>query len=121
MENFTDTFPVTRFFAKNSMTSSNQEISHKMICSLSLNQEIQFSMIIFKKEDFKRIWPYGEESLFAFIDMRHTATTLLISTGIDLKTVQEICGHENIMTTMNYTHLLADNIKKVADLFSISG
>lgn len=56
-----------------------------------------------------------------FHDLRHTATTLLISMGIDLKTVQEICGHEDISTTMNYTHLIADNIKKVADLFSIVG
>jgi site-specific recombinase XerD len=56
-----------------------------------------------------------------FHDLRHTAATLLISSGIDLKTVQEICGHEDITTTMRYTHLIADNIKKVADLFSITG
>lgn len=56
-----------------------------------------------------------------FHDLRHTAATLLISSGIDLKTVQEICGHEDITTTMRYTHLIADNIKKVADLFTISG
>lgn len=56
-----------------------------------------------------------------FHDLRHTAATLLISSGIDLKTVQEICGHEDITTTMRYTHLIADNIKRVADLFSITG
>lgn len=56
-----------------------------------------------------------------FHDLRHTAATLLISAGVDLKTVQEICGHEDITTTMNYTHLIADNIKRVAELFSISG
>lgn len=55
-----------------------------------------------------------------FHDLRHTAATLLIASGIDLKTVQEICGHENILTTMNYAHLIADNIKRVADLFSIA-
>lgn len=56
-----------------------------------------------------------------FHDLHHTATTLFISAGIDLKTVQEICGHEDITTTMNCTHLLTDNIKKVADTFSITG
>lgn len=56
-----------------------------------------------------------------FHDLRHTAATLLISSGIDLRTVQEIFGHEDITTTMNYTHLIGDNIKKVADLFSITG
>ncbi len=59
--------------------------------------------------------------LIRFHDLRHTAATLLISSGIDLKTVQEICGHEDITTTMRYTHLIADNIKRVADLFSITG
>lgn len=55
-----------------------------------------------------------------FHDLRHTATTLLIASGVDLRTVQEICGHENILTTMNYAHLIADNIKKVADIFAIT-
>lgn len=55
-----------------------------------------------------------------FHDLRHTVATLIISVGVDLKTVQEICGHEDITTTMRYTHLIADNIKRVADTFSIS-
>lgn len=75
----------------------------------------------FQKRRFQKDLALWGGKPIRFHDMRHTAATLLISTGIDLKTVQEICGHENIMTTMNYTHLLADNIKKVADLFSISG
>ncbi len=55
-----------------------------------------------------------------FHDMRHTATTLLIATGVDLKTVQSICGHEDIKTTMNYVHLIGDRIKEVARSFSIA-
>ncbi len=54
-----------------------------------------------------------------FHDMRHTATTLLIASGVDLKTVQSICGHEDIKTTMNYVHLIGDRIKEVAKTFSI--
>jgi integrase len=54
-----------------------------------------------------------------FHDMRHTATTLLIASGVDLKTVQSICGHEDIKTTMNYVHLIGDRIKEVAKNFSI--
>lgn len=34
-----------------------------------------------------------------FHDFRHTATTLMISSNIDLKTVQSILGHEDIKTT----------------------
>jgi len=54
-----------------------------------------------------------------FHDLRHTAITLLIAAGIDLKTVQEIAGHKDIKTTMGYTHLLAERIKHVAQNFSI--
>jgi hypothetical protein len=54
-----------------------------------------------------------------FHDLRHTATTLMIASGLDLKTVQEICGHQKITTTMNYTHLLGDSIRKAARSFSI--
>lgn len=54
-----------------------------------------------------------------FHDLRHTATTLMIGNGIDLKTVKEICGHKDIATTMGYTHLLGDNLKQVARSFSI--
>jgi integrase len=54
-----------------------------------------------------------------FHDLRHTATTLMIGNGIDLKTVKEICGHKDIATTMNYAHLLGDNLRQVARTFSI--
>ena len=43
----------------------------------------------------------------------------MIGNGIDLKTAQEICGHKDIATTMNYAHLLGDNLKAVARSFSI--
>jgi site-specific recombinase XerD len=52
--------------------------------------------------------------------MRHTATTLLISSGVDLKTVKEICGHADIATTMNYVHMVSGAIEKVALNFSIT-
>jgi integrase len=56
-----------------------------------------------------------------FHGLRHTATTLMIANGVDIKTVQEICGHQNITTTMKYTHLLAGSVKSVAQLFTITG
>ncbi len=74
----------------------------------------------FQRRFQKDLELWGGKSI-RFHDLRHTAATLLISANVDLRTVQEIFGHEDITTTMNYTHLIADNIKKVADLFSISG
>lgn len=54
-----------------------------------------------------------------FHDLRHTATTLLLSSGVDIKTVKEICGHSNIGTTMIYAHLIPGSVAKVASTFSI--
>ena len=37
--------------------------------------------------------------------MRHTCATLMIKSGVDVKTIQEILGHSQINTTKIYTHL----------------
>ena len=55
-----------------------------------------------------------------FHDIRHTATTLLIANGVDIKTVKEICGHADIATTMNYVHMISGSINKVAQTFSVA-
>jgi integrase len=56
-----------------------------------------------------------------FHDLRHTATTLLISSGVDVRTAKEVCGHSDIKTTMIYAHLVDSNIDKAALNFSIGG
>jgi len=38
---------------------------------------------------------------------------------LDIKTVQEICGHKDVTTTMNYVHLLGDSIRQAARSFSV--
>jgi integrase len=54
-----------------------------------------------------------------FHDLRHTAATLMIANGVDIKTVKEICGHADITTTMNYVHLLSGSIANVSKVFSL--
>ncbi len=54
-----------------------------------------------------------------FHDLRHTAATLMLSQGIDVKTVKEILGHEDLTTTMNYVHLLGKKIQQVSRTFSV--
>ena len=37
--------------------------------------------------------------------LRHTAATLMYGNGVDIRTLQEVLGHESIKTTEIYTHI----------------
>jgi integrase len=54
-----------------------------------------------------------------FHGLRHTAATLMLASGVDVKTVQEIMGHKDIQTTMKYVHLLGANVKRASETFKI--
>lgn len=52
---------------------------------------------------------------FSSHKLRHTAATILLSRGVDLKTLQELLGHEHLGTTEIYTHIESTDLKIAAE------
>ena len=61
-----------------------------------------------------------DASNFSAHKLRHTAATMMLSGGVDVKTVQEVLGHENLNTTQIYTHIENTELKIAAQANPLS-
>ena len=43
--------------------------------------------------------------------LRHTAATLMMQNGVDVRTVQEVLGHQSLSTTQIYTHVNSPQLR----------
>ncbi len=46
--------------------------------------------------------------------LRHTAATLMLQNGVDVRTLQELLGHEHLNTTQIYTHVESESLRDAA-------
>ena len=53
--------------------------------------------------------------------LRHTAATLMYKNGVDIRTLQDVLGHENVNTTMIYTHINDANMLEAANRNPLAG
>ena len=109
------------------IASTKNESSNRTIyvndCILELINKLEKkSDFIFNKEHidnitkwFKRFLKKNNLKDMRFHDLRHTHATLLISNGVNMKTVSARLGHSSINTTLNlYTHSLSEDDKKAS-------
>lgn len=52
--------------------------------------------------------------------LRHTAATLMLQNGVDVRTLQELLGHENLNTTQIYTHVDNSELRIAAEANPLS-
>ncbi|MDR0862905.1 MAG: tyrosine recombinase XerC [Oscillospiraceae bacterium] len=57
-----------------------------------------------------------DSTRFSSHKLRHTAATLMLRSGVDVRTLQELLGHEHLNTTQIYTHVESDSLREAARL-----
>ena len=55
-----------------------------------------------------------DASKYSAHKLRHTAATLMLQNGVDVRTLQELLGHEHLNTTQIYTHVDSTDLKIAA-------
>ena len=61
-----------------------------------------------------------DSTQFSAHKLRHTAATMMLSGGVDVKALQEVLGHENLNTTQIYTHIENTELKIAAEANPLS-
>lgn len=63
----------------------------------------------------KRLLAAGlDASQYSSHKLRHTAATLMLQNGVDVRTLQEVLGHEHLNTTQIYTHVDNEDLRTAA-------
>ena len=57
---------------------------------------------------------------YHFHCLRHTFITNLIKSGVNINYVKEIAGHSGIQTTMNYIHIVTNDLRDAVNKISIA-
>ena len=63
----------------------------------------------------KAVTQAGLDPKYSPHKLRHTAATLMLNNGVDVRTLQDVLGHENLGTTQIYTHISDANRKMAVD------
>lgn len=69
----------------------------------------------------KRLTAAGLDSTqYSSHKLRHTAATLMLQNGVDVRAVQEVLGHDHLNTTQIYTHIDNESLRTAAKAIPLS-
>ena len=81
------------------LSGQNKRISRSMVHTLVKNHLSQAGL---------------DSTQYSSHKLRHTAATLMLQNGVDVKAVQEVLGHEHLNTTEIYTHVDNESLRVAA-------
>lgn len=84
------------FFLSNRRTRISREAVHAMVKNTLLKAGL-------------------DQDKFSAHKLRHTAATLMLQNGVDVRTLQELLGHEHLNTTQIYTHVDNSELRIAAE------
>ena len=87
------------------LSSQNKRISRSMVHTLVKKHLSQAGL---------------DSTQYSSHKLRHTAATLMLQNGVDVKAVQEVLGHEHLNTTEIYTHVDNDSLRVAAKATPLS-
>lgn len=58
---------------------------------------------------------YQDDKGFLIHAIRHTVASRLVDKGVNLRKIQELLGHETILTTQKYTHVSGEGLRETVE------
>lgn len=103
-----------RYFELRSLDTRSQQAGHSNRVFLNKHGEPLSTRSVRRKLD-KYLVAAGLDPGISPHTLRHSFATHLLNNGADLRSVQELLGHQSLSTTQIYTHLTTSRMKEVYD------
>ena len=89
---------------------------------VTLQNRRRISVAAVHKLEKKHLADAGLDSTqYSAHKLRHTAATLMLQNGVDVRTLQEVLGHDHLNTTQIYTHVDNDDLRAAARANPLAG
>lgn len=98
---------------RNKRANSNPNFDSKVLFVNKHGQRLSTRSVRRKMDKYLRM--AGLDPAISPHTLRHSFATHMLNNGADLRSVQELLGHQSLSTTQVYTHLTTKKLKKVYD------